>query len=409
MVKVELGLEETGEMNVASFMLTALIGNTTSVDMSASVVRLYAGEDEYIELKGSFDLDIKSKNPLDKVIKITSYTAVVDGEISYKMSGLQLTQEELASFDALSAYLNSQRYTMVGNNGSNALTSGDSADSLDGGKGNDQLYALDGADALDGGAGSDWMEGGFGGDTYQVDNAGDKVIEEVNSGGTDTVYASVSYSLAKFEGIEKLYLTGKGAIDATGSSDDDAIWGNDGANVIDGGKGVDDMTGGDGNDRYVVDSKKDAIVEAKNGGTDTVSSASLDIDLSKYSNIEDGLLLGDKDLDIAGNSANNALTGNSGDNSLWGGKGIDTLKGGAGADLFQFVKGDGKDVILDFDATGKGQDHIDLDDYGPTLKYKTLDIDKVGKFDVDIDFGNGDHALLKNVNIKDIDASDFLF
>jgi Ca2+-binding RTX toxin-like protein len=408
MITVEMGLEETGEMNVASFLLEALIGNTTEVEWGATKVRLYANADDYIELRGTFDLDVKSSNPLDKVVKITSYTAVVDGEVSYKMSGVKVTPEELSSFDALSDYLNRQQYTMIGNDGANALTSGDKADFLDGGKGDDKLYALGGTDELNGGAGKDLMVGGDGSDTYYIDNAADRIVETTRGGTFDIAYATVSFSMKNAANVEVIELTGSKNVNLTGNDDDNTLFGNSGDNKLDGGKGDDHLVGGAGDDTYLVDSKKDEVIEEKKGGTDAIS-ATFSIDLSKYANIEDVILLGKGNISAYGNSANNFIAGNAGANTLGGGKGADTLEGNGGADLFHFVKGDGRDTILDFVASGKGQDHIDLDDYGSNLKFKNLDIEKLGKHDVDIDFGHGDHLVLKDVNIKDIDASDFLF
>ncbi|MBL0371291.1 hypothetical protein JJB09_04550 [Rhizobium sp. KVB221] len=112
---------------------------------------------------------------------------------------------------------------------------------------------------------------------------------------------------------------------------------------------------------------------------------------------------------LSGLGGNDRLFGGAGNDTILGGKGADQLSGGAGADTFSFIKGDGRDTIADFTASGRGQDHIDLDDFGANLKFKNLDIDKLGRHDVDIDFGNGDHLILKDVNIRDIDARDFIF
>ena len=116
-------------------------------------------------------------------------------------------------------------------------------------------------DTLDGGLGADNMDGGDGNDTYYVDNVGDivKEIYDDSLGGTaDTVFASVTYSLApgtpgnQGYGIENLTLTGSGNINATGNSKNNVLKGNTGSNVLDGGVGADNMDGGDGNDTYYV-------------------------------------------------------------------------------------------------------------------------------------------------------------
>ncbi|WP_050783313.1 calcium-binding protein [Methylobacterium nodulans] len=105
-----------------------------------------------------------------------------------------------------------------------------------------------GADTLQGTLGADTFRGGLGDDTYVVNNVGDKVIE-VPGEGTDTVLASVSFSLAG-QDVENLTLTGSGAINGTGNGLANLIIGNGAANVLDGGAGADTLQGGLGNDTF---------------------------------------------------------------------------------------------------------------------------------------------------------------
>jgi serralysin len=110
----------------------------------------------------------------------------------------------------------------------------------------DTLYGLGGNDQLDGGAGADTLVGGAGNDTYAVDNAGD-VVTELTNEGTDTIVASLSYTLTA--NVENLTLAAAGgAINGTGNSLANTLTGNASANVLDGGAGADTLVGGAGND-----------------------------------------------------------------------------------------------------------------------------------------------------------------
>jgi len=184
---------------------------------------------------------------------------------------------------------------------------------------------------IDGGAGADTMSGGLGDDIYYVDNAGD-VVNEVGSdaGGNDSVFASVSFSLAG-QFIETLTLTGTSDINATGNSLVNTLVGNSGNNTLDGGYGADTMAGGLGNDIYIVDNSGDTVTEITGQGTDTVRSS---ISYTLGDALENLTLTGGGNINGTGNSLNNALTGNSGNNTLDGGYGADTMAGGTGNDTY---------------------------------------------------------------------------
>jgi Ca2+-binding RTX toxin-like protein len=92
------------------------------------------------------------------------------------------------------------------------------------------------------------------------------------------------------------------------------------------------MTGGLGNDSYVVDALGDKAVESSTtGGTDTVESA---VGFVLGTNLENLTLTGAGDLNATGNALANVLTGNSGNNVLDGKLGADAMSGGGGNDTY---------------------------------------------------------------------------
>src|SRR5262249_25330772 len=142
-----------------------------------------------------------------------SYTLAAAAEVE------QLSTTNNAATDALSLNGNGFAQTITGNAGANTLR---------GYAGNDTLNGLAGNDQLDGGAGVDTTVGGAGNDLHFVDNAGD-IVSELNGEGTDTVYASVSYTLgagAYVESLQTSSAAGTTAINLTGNAQAQTIVGN---------------------------------------------------------------------------------------------------------------------------------------------------------------------------------------
>ncbi|MCZ8161946.1 MAG: calcium-binding protein, partial [Microcystis sp. LE19-196.1B] len=231
---------------------------------------------------------------------------------------------------------------------------------------NNDFIGTSGNNILNGTTDADVLMGLAGNDTYTVDNTGDIVTENLNEG-TDTVKASISYTLT--DNVENLTLTGTANLNGTGNnlnniltgnSGNNILTGNEGNDILNGAAGIDTLIGGLGNDTYQVDTTNDTITELANQGSDTIQS-SVTYSIANLDNIENLTLTGNTAINATGNTANNLIVGNSGNNQINGGAGIDTLTGGNGADIFIFQFGQStistSDRITDF---AINTDKIDL-------------------------------------------------
>jgi len=298
----------------------------------------------------------------------------------------------------------------LGTDNDDYLFGGSGNDTIIGKAGNDTLEGKAGNDSLDGGVGSDTMSGGIGNDTYVVDAATD-VIQENSNEGTDLVISSVSYTLGA--NVENLTLNASlivadANINGTGNSLSNIIIGNTGNNQLDGGAGADTLRsgagndmlnggtgdlvgdlleGGEGDDRYLVDSTSDVIRDS--GGTADIvilsnsnlrTSASFNIgDTLKVEGIEHLIYRGSNSVaNLTGNAGNNSLisegSGNdtivagAGNDTLVGGGGTNSLVGGTGDDFYIVVSSSDTQIVEDNSSLG-GLDTILLKISGSSVSY----------------------------------------
>ena len=267
------------------------------------------------------------------------------------------------------------------------IVGGNGTDTLWGTIWNDTLIGLAGNDYLDGGVGNDTMIGGLGNDTYFVDNAGDAIVENLESG-IDTVYASVSHALS--DNIENLVLTGT-AIGGTGNALDNVIDGNSADNLLDGRGGNDYLIGRSGNDTYVFGRGYGSVYvddyDSTAGNTDTVQIAA-DLSPTDISVTSDGwnLYLTITDSGDVMTLSSWFLDENAkvervmfADGTVWGAADLDALskQGGPGNDYMQgtpgadiLVGGLGDDTYL---VDNSGDALIENADEGWDFAYSTVD------------------------------------
>lgn len=193
--------------------------------------------------------------------------------------------------------------------------------------------------------------------------------------------------------------TGKDSI--TAGRGDDSIDGGSGADKLFGGNGKDTLLGGADNDLLMGGAGDDFLNGGnKNdrlfgqGGNDTIFG----------DNGADKIYGGNKDDLIDGGAGKDTIEGGNGNDTIYGGGHHDLLTGGADADIFVFDDRMRDDTVTDFT---DGEDLLDMSAWGFT------DISQIAFVqqgaDVFVQFTTRDSLLLQNVNLADLDNSDFIF
>lgn len=209
------------------------------------------------------------------------------------------------------------------------------ANTITGGSGNDRL---------DGRGGDDTLIGGTGNDSYVVNAAGDQVIEAVGAG-TDTVSASVSFTLAA--NVENLTLSETSSINGIGNEGANSITGNDGANTLSGLVGNDRLAGGAGNDALYGGLGKDVLTGGAGADKfvfDTAPDSALNLD--KVTDFVSGTdkLVFDKTVFAAFTA-----TGGIGAEAFYAGAGVNAAHDASDRFLYNTTTG-----VLRYDADGTG-------------------------------------------------------
>jgi len=310
---------------------------------------------------------------------------------------------------------------IIGGNGNDSIDAGVGHDVIYGGNGNDVIYtnAYNGTmahtlgDTIDGGTGNDYIVSSSGHDLIFGGSGADTIISVY---GQDTINGGW--------GNDKIELAwGDGFL--FGDNGDDTIYGGNGSCYIKGGNGhdqidtgwgLDTVEGGNGND--LIYAQKYGFVIADGGaGNDTISSA-----IDAFGGTGDDVLVGKSNLYQSEDDAEIRLNGGAGNDKLYTGTvAHNVLIGGSGSDIF----------IFSFAGTWSG------DPVSATVKdfhqsqHDVLNFHEVfdGKMDlttflheyavqsgqdvvINIDEAPGRtefNVVLKNVNIANLQASDFIF
>lgn len=299
-------------------------------EVQSSVSYTLADQIEYLVLTGGNAIDGTGNSIANTLTgnSLANTLAGGEGDDRYIVQNTNdlVIENAAEGFDAVESAVS---FT-IGEHTEQLTLTGSSTVNATGGAGSHILIGNSVANTLDGGAGADTLMGGLGNDVYVVDDAADVVIENLGEG-TDLVESSISYTLAA--NLENITLTGSSALNATGNLMDNILTGNSGVNTL---------SGGIGNDTYVVQNTNDVIVEGTNEGTDLALSS---VSYTLASGVENLTLTGGSAINGTGNASNNILTGNSLANTLTGAAGDDTYVLQNADDIVVEVSGEGYDLV----------------------------------------------------------------
>ncbi len=230
---------------------------------------------------------------------------------------------------------------VIGSAHNDVLYAATTGSTLSGGDGFDNLVSREGADVLDGGTGNDWANYNLSTSAVSVD-----LSTGIGSGG----FAEGDLLL----NVEWIY----------GSSYDDVLVGDAGANILygmaggdllTGGAGADTLDGGDGVDTASYAGSAAGVtidIRPANGagvGGDAEGDVLVGIENVTGSSFGDTLWGNDQANVLIGGAGDDSFVGGAGNDTILGGAGNDTLRGQAGADVLD--GGDGVDTVrYDWDA-----------------------------------------------------------
>ncbi|MHA4870659.1 Ig-like domain-containing protein [Duganella sp. PWIR1] len=336
-------LDNTLIGNAAANMLSGGLGNDTLIGGAGNDTMVGGGGDDVYVVDVATDVVTE----LDGGGTDSVQTAAVAYTLGAFVENLSYTGTA-----AFAGTGNALANAISGGIGKDTLSGGGGNDTLTGGAGDDSLLGGDGDDSLSAGTGvADVIDGGAGTDLVTVlGNFAAYTRTRVSVTDTRLVNAATGESLI-IRNIETVHFAdGDKAladlIDNAASPGADTLVGTTGNDIINGLGGIDVMSGGEGDDTYVVDVAGDVVTELADEGTDLVQVAyTAPGSYTLGANVENGTVTGTLAISIVGNELDNVLTGNAAANKLTGNAGNDTLiSGGGGNDTL--IGGDGDDVYV---------------------------------------------------------------
>ncbi|MEB8385653.1 calcium-binding protein [Rhodobacteraceae bacterium KMM 6894] len=424
----------------------------------------HGGDDRVYALDGNDDIDLGAGDDYLRAASGANFYDGGSGDdyISYYDSIVGLTLDLESTYGSVAGWGGDDTIVgFEGASGSNTQddfilgTGGDNT--IRGYGGNDTVFDRGGADLIQLGAGNDFVVAGGGQDSYEGGSGDDFLSYFDSSGGVDVDLAadSATGSWANNDVIEDFEaVAGSGTGDDTlsgtsgdntlvGNGGDDRVFDRGGNDSVNLGAGDDYVRAGGGADTYLGGAGDDYIsyYDSSNGvdldfaaDTATGSWANNDIVIgfegASGSNTGNDTLRGtDGESVLRGYGGNDRLHGRGGDDSMVGGSGADSLYGGSGADTmrggsgddyldggggsgtdllygnsgadeFHFDRGEGDDVIMDFE---NNVDVIQFDNFsGFTTAADALSFATQTGGDVFFDFGADGTLLVENATIAQL-------
>ncbi|PDT53135.1 MULTISPECIES: family 16 glycosylhydrolase [Sinorhizobium] len=176
-----------------------------------------------------------------------------------------------------------------------------------------------------------------------------------------------------------------------GTAGNDSMWGDSSVNVT--------MIGGKGDDIYYLYSGINRAYEAAGEGVDTINTW---MSYTLPANFENLTVTGNGRFAF-GNDTDNIIKGGSGSQTLDGDGGNDVLIGAGGADIFVFARGNGSDLITDFNF----DDTVRLDGYGFTSFQQVLANASQEGANLRIALADGESLVFANTTADQLQAHQF--